>query len=158
MHCIVLSTESEAFPRCLRPVKGRAALDYLIDDIILQKDISSISLIADKHSLPLISKHLKNAFPQLTIPVFKAAPLSSIFSQEDDVLIMQAAVSTSLKLQDFIRYFKQFKTITKAAYDKTSPKEIPFILIPKKEFHHVDAIPDTLETHTYNCGSGYCAL
>jgi len=147
MRCIILSAENELFPRCLRPIKSRAALDYLLDDILLQKDITSISIIANSKSMGLLKKHVNNAFPN---KVIKVVLKPFINNYEDDVLILEGRAHTSLKLQDFIRYFKQFKTLTKAAFDKENPKEIPFTIIPKHN--------QSLETHTYNCGTGYCNL
>lgn len=155
MHCIILTNQKGALPPALLPIKGRAVIDYLIDDVLLQKEITLISIITNNQSIDLIKKHLKNAYPSTRIQVVEAQAISQVIHQEDDVLILQGNVYTSLKLQDFLRFYKQFKTVTKAAFDKQNPKEIPFKIVPKKYIQQIDALPTDIETHTYNSGSGY---
>ena len=148
MRCHILITDSSSFPRALRPIKGRAALDYLIDDVLIQPEIKQILVAVNERVHTLISKHLSNAFPHTH---FEMLPLDTLPSKyDDDVLTLNGAVHTSLKLKDFIRYYRQYKTLTKATYDKLEPKEIPFIISPKNN--------TSLEFHTYNCGTGYCDL
>lgn len=155
MHCIILANETAGFPRVLSPMKGRAVIDYLIDDVLLQKDITAVSIITNPQSLYLITKHIGNTYPNNSIDVTDNTTISAVISQEDDVIVLQGTVFTSLKLQDFIRYYKQFKTITKAAFDKRNPKEIPFYIVPKKYWDQIDHLPEDVEVHTYNCGTGY---
>ena len=147
MHCIILVNEEESF----RPMNGRAVIDYLIDDAIEQKDITTISIVTHQKSLFLIKKHIKNRYPHDPIDIMTSIPLNI----QDDVVLLKGSVFTSLKLADFIRYYKQFKTITKAAYDKNEPKEIPFYIIPQTYCEQIDQLPTDAETHTYNCGTGY---
>ena len=155
MHCIILANQDGIFPPALLPMKGRAVIDYLIDDILSQKDITSISVITNQISSQLINKHLTNTYPSQIIKTIVSNSLSSTVSQPDDILILQGNAYTSLKLQDFIRYYKQFKTITKASFDKLNPKEIPFYIIPQRLCKQIDSLPLDAEIHTYNCGSGY---
>ncbi len=155
MHCIILANQDGTFPPSLLPMKGRAVIDFLIDDALLQKDIITISILTNNQSLNLMKKHVKNAYPNDSIAIIDNHTISSVISQEDDAIILQGNVFTSLKLQDFIRYYKQFKTITKATFDKQKPKDIPFYIIPKKYSSQIDNLPKDIETHTYNCGTGY---
>lgn len=155
MHCIILANLKRAFPPALLPMKGRAVIDYLIDDALLQKDIITISILVSNQSLTLMTKHVKNAYPNDSIAIVDTPTISSVISQEDDVIVLQGNIFTSLKLQDFIRFYKQFKTVTKATYDKQNPKEIPFTIVPKKYSGQIDNLPKDIEVHTYNCGTGY---
>jgi len=155
MHCIILANQEGTFPPALLPMKGRAVIDYLIDDVLLQKDIVTISILVSNQSLSLMTKHVKNAYPNDSIPIINTHTISSVMSQEGDVIILQGNVFTSLKLQDFIRSYKQFKTVTKATYDKQYPKEIPFTIIPKRYSDQIDQLPNDVKIHTYNSGSGY---
>jgi hypothetical protein len=157
MHCIITIAKSNLFPRALRPIKGRASIDYLIDDILLQKDITSITIVVQNEFKTIFERHLKNTVPNTAIAITLPQPLSRI-AADDDALLISGEANTSLKLKDFICYFKQFKTVTKAAYDKQSPKEIPFVIIPKKYIQQIDNYQDILDTHTYNCGTGFCTL
>lgn len=155
MHCIILANQEGLFPPALLPMKGRAVIDYLIDDALNQKDITSISVITHHQSSRLIGKHLKNAYPSQIMKIVESKSLSSVVNPPDDILILQGNTYTSLKLQDFIRFYKQFKTITKASFDKLNPKEIPFFIVPRKHSHQLDTLPLDSGTHTYNSGSGY---
>jgi len=155
MHCIILANQDGAFPPALLPMKGRAVIDYLLDDVLLQRDILNCTIITNEQSLVLIQKHIRNTYSSHPISVVVSKTIFDVISQEDDILLLQGNVFTSLKLQDFIRYYKQFKTITNAAYDKHNPQQIPFQIIPKKYSNQIDKLPKEIETHTYNCGSGY---
>lgn len=155
MHCIILANQKRAFPPALLPMKGRAVIDYLIDDALLQKDIITISILVSNQSLNLMTKHVKNAYPNDSIAIVDTLTIGSVISQEDDVIVLQGNVFTSLKLQDFIRFYKQFKTVTNATYDKQNPQEIPFYIVPKKYSSQIDSLPKNIEAHTYNCGTGY---
>ncbi|PIV08374.1 hypothetical protein COS52_03020 [Candidatus Roizmanbacteria bacterium CG03_land_8_20_14_0_80_39_12] len=155
MHCIILANQEGTFPPALLPMKGRAVIDYLIDDALLQKDITLISVITSSHSFNLLKKHVGNAFPSHPIHVKVSQTILQMIDKENDTLILPGNVYTSLKLQDFIRFYKQFKTITKAAFDKQNPKEIPFTIVPKRYSGQIDRLPKDIEIHTYNCGTGY---
>lgn len=155
MHCIILANQDAPFPPALLPMKGRAIIDYLLDDVLPQKDVTNCTLITNQQSLGLMQKHIRNAYPSHPISVVASKTIFDALSPEDDILLLQGNVFTSLKLQDFIRYYKQFKTVTHATYDKQSPKEIPFHIIPKKYIKQIDTLPKDIETHTYNSGSGY---
>lgn len=153
MQCIILATSGSSFPSVLLPVKGRAVIDYLIDDALLQKEIETISVSTSAPFVALIKKHLQNAFPQRPIEV-ASSPFQ--LTGNDDIVVLQGNISTSLKLQDFIRYYRQFKTIAQASYDKNNPHTIPFTIFPKGYTGPTDSIPPGNEVHTYNSGSGYC--
>ncbi|PIV70829.1 hypothetical protein COW57_03070 [Candidatus Roizmanbacteria bacterium CG17_big_fil_post_rev_8_21_14_2_50_39_7] len=155
MHCIILANQEGTFPPALLPMKGRAVIDYLIDDALLQKDITLISVITSSRSSNLLKKHLRNAFPSHPIHVKVSQTILQVIGKENDILVLQGNVYTSLTLQDFIRFYKQFKTITKAAFDKQNPKEIPFTIIPKRYSDQIDQLPNDVKIHTYNSGSGY---
>lgn len=155
MHCIILANQEGLFPPALLPMKGRAVIDYLIDDALLQKDIVTISILVSNQSLTLMTKHVKNAYPNDSMTIINTHTISSAISQEDDAIILQGNVFTSLKLQDFIRFYKQFKTLTKAAYNKQNPQKIPFYIVPKKYGSQINNLPKDIETHTYNYGTGY---
>jgi NDP-sugar pyrophosphorylase family protein len=155
MQCIILANQVAPFPPALLPMKVRAVIDYLLDDVLLQRDISNCTIVTNEQSLVLMQKHIRNTYPTHPISVVISKTILNVISQENDILLLQGNVFTSLKLQDFIRYYKQFKTVTNAVYDKQSPKEIPFQVIPKKFSNQIDKLPEEIETHTYNCGSGY---
>jgi NDP-sugar pyrophosphorylase family protein len=157
MHCIITLAKSNVFPRALRPIKGRASLDYIVDDVLLQKDITKITIIVPSEYESILHRHLSNTVPEADIALVAPQPLSSL-ATDDDVLLIQGEINTSLKLKDFISYFKQFKTVTKTAFDKQNPKEIPCVIIPKKYVSHIDHYQDILEVHTFNCGTGYATL
>ena len=156
MHCILLANNQAPFPPALLPIKGKAVIDYLLDDVLKQKGITLVTIITSFQSLPLITKHITNAFPGKEIEIIEGKNIKETVNPTQDVMLLHGAIFTSLKLQDFIRYFNQFKTVTKAAYDKQNPKEIPFSITPKMYAESVDQLPEGTTTHTYNCGSGYC--
>jgi len=164
MHCIIQANGKEDLPSALLPVKGRAVIDYLIDDALKQKDITAISVVTTYKSLTIFNKHLKNAFPNNDIRVRDTIPMDV----RDDIIFLQGNVYTSLKLQDFIRFYKQFKMITNAVYDGMA---IPFYIIPKQKLpliftylqkNDTDA-PDTFISwavqndivNVFNIGTGY---
>jgi len=156
MHCIILADDKPQFPPVLLPIKGRAVMDYLLDDALKQKEVDQVTIITSSQSLPLITKHITNAFPGKVIEVVEGKSIEYVAVPGQDVMVLRGTIFTSLKLQDFIRYFNQFKTITKAAHDKLNPKEIPFLIIPNTYQGDIGHLPEAVETHIYNCGSGYC--
>lgn len=157
MHCIIQTSAEGGFPRSLRPVKGRAVMDYLIEDALRQREITHISVVADQKTHSILSKHIKNAFPEKDIQVV-SLPLNSIVRDGEDVMLLKGSVYSSLKLQDFIRYFRQFKTITKVAVNKVNPQGIPFVIVPGKYHDCLENLPQDAPFHTYNCGSGFLGL
>ena len=140
MHCIILAAGfatrlyplTHNFPKALLPLKGKAIIDYIINDVINQKDITNITLITNEKFYPLFKKHLQNAFPERAINIINNGipdethkngaikDLALVVSKtniQDDTLILASDTYTSLKLQDFIRFYKQFKSITTAVFD-----------------------------------------
>ena len=145
MHAIILVNHPGAFPPALLPYKGKSILNYVIDEVFLQKQISHISIVATPMTHTLIAKHLATAYPDNAFTLTVQRP-----DEVGEYIELDGAVYTSLRLQDLIRYYQQFKTITYAAYDKTNPQPIPFTVYPPYEKR------DTRQTHTYNCGTGVC--
>lgn len=147
MHCIILAAGfatrlyplTHNFPKALLPIKGRAIVDYLIEDALKQKEISSITLITNDKFYSLFKKHVQNAFPENNITVVNNGvkdesqkngaikDLQHVLLTEkinDDVLVLASDTYTSLKLQDLIRFYKQFKNITTAVYDGNNKERI----------------------------------
>jgi glucose-1-phosphate thymidylyltransferase len=140
MHCIILAAGFATrlypltynFPKALLPVKGKAIVDYLIDDVIKQREIHSITIVTNDKFFSLFQKHVQNAYPENKITVLNNGILDesqkngaikdlafvlNAQHSDDDILVLASDTYTSLKLQDFIRYYKQFKSITTAVYD-----------------------------------------
>lgn len=140
MHCIILAAGfatrlyplTHNFPKALLPLKGKALVDYLIEDVIDQKDISHCTVVTNGKFYPIFKKHIKNAFPGKDISVInngitdesqKNGAIKDVLialtaeKVNDDILVLASDTYTSLRLQDFIRFYKQFKTITTAVYD-----------------------------------------
>ncbi len=140
MHCIILAAGfatrlyplTHNFPKALLPIKGKAIIDYLIEDGIKQKDITQISIVTNNLFFPLFQKHTINAFSGVAISILnngitKESKKNGAIKDlqfaltekkiEDDVLVMASDTYTSLKLQDFVRFYKQFKSITTAVFD-----------------------------------------
>jgi glucose-1-phosphate thymidylyltransferase len=147
MHCIILAAGfatrlyplTHNFPKSLLPIKGRALLDYLIEDVLKQKEITHITLITNNKFYSLFKKHVQNAFPEVNVSVLNNGvlnetqkngaiqDLSYVLSTEkieDDILILASDTYTSLKLQDFIRFYRQFKSITTAVFDGKDVEKI----------------------------------
>lgn len=140
MHCIILAAGfatrlyplTKNVPKALLPVKGRALVDYLVEDALKQKEISQITLITNERFYRLFQKHIQNAFPQKNIEVLSNAITDESHKNgaikdwqyviekkniQEDIVVLASDTYTSLKLQDFIRFFQQFKSITTAVYD-----------------------------------------
>ncbi|MEI6133055.1 MAG: sugar phosphate nucleotidyltransferase [Bacillota bacterium] len=140
MHCIILAAGfatrlyplTRNFPKALLPVKGKALVDYLIEDVIKQKEITNTTLVTNAKFFSLFQKHVRNAFPEVAITVLNneikdesqkngaikdLAFVLDTLKIEDDILVLASDTYTSLKLQDFIRYYRQFKCITTAVFD-----------------------------------------
>jgi len=179
MHCIILAADfaprphpfAKNFPNALLPIKGKALLDYLIEDVIKQKEISHITVITNAPSFPLFHKHVHNAYPETAITVLnnEIADEANTLTIDEDILVLTSDTYSSLKLQDFIRFYRQFKSLTTAASFSTP---IPFYIIPQSRLSLVDsylkengpaalgklfawAILKNEPVYTYNIGSGF---
>ncbi len=140
MHCIILAAGfatrlyplTHNFPKALLPIKGKAVIDYIIDDVIRQKDITHVTIVTNDKFFSLFQKHVKNAFPEREITVLNNGimdesakngaikDLSYAITKSaiaEDILVLASDTFTSLKLQDLIRFYKQFKNITTAVFD-----------------------------------------
>ena len=140
MHCIILAAGFATrlypltlhFPKALLPIKGKAIVDYLIEDVTKQKEITNITLVTNNAFFSLFQKHARNAFPTTPISVLNngitdesqkngaikdLAYVLNTQKIDDDILVLASDTYTSLKLQDFIRYYRQFKSITTAVFD-----------------------------------------
>lgn len=120
MHALIFAVSSSGtnnLPLALFPSSGRAVIDYLIDDVLLQKEISKITILTTKNSYPLIDKHIRNAFPESPVFVSQSTVGELLLQTKEDILFIPGDVHTSLKVHDFIRFYKQFKGITVAVYE-----------------------------------------
>ncbi|MFH0773416.1 MAG: sugar phosphate nucleotidyltransferase [bacterium] len=140
MHCIILAAGfatrlyplTRDLPKALLPIQGKALLDYLIEDVAKQKEVTVVTIVTNNKFYPLFQKHVRNAFPEIDIHVWNNCvtnesqkngaikDLHFVLSKEkvdDDILVLASDTYTSLKLQDFIRFYKQFKNVTTAVYD-----------------------------------------
>lgn len=132
MHAFVFATSAgpQGIPQALLPMKGRPVLDYLLDDICDQKDVTKITVITTTTLMPIIKKHLQNAYGTNNIMV----TAEKTIDDESDALICQGVLYSSLKMQDLIRAFKQHKTAITAEYQKDGQRiHIPHCIIPKHE-------------------------
>ena len=186
MHCIILAAGfatrlyplTKNIPKALLPVKGRALIDYLIEDVLKQKEISQITLITNDTFFSLFKKHIQNAFPEKNIEVLnnkisdvsqKNGAIKDLLhvietkNINEDILVFASDTYTSLKLQDLIRFYKQFKSITTAVFDGKDierirnklgcmviekNKVISFIEKPKDPPSTLMAIPFYIIPHT----------
>ena len=147
MHCIILAAGfatrlyplTHNFPKALLPIKGKAIIDTLLEDVLKQKEISNITIITNDKFYPLFKKHVQNAFPENNIDVLTNGiqdesqkngaikDLSyTIATQmiQDDILVLASDTYTSLKLQDFTRYYRQFKSVATAVFDGKNKERI----------------------------------
>lgn len=141
---IVANHEGNPIPPVLLPHNGHSILNYVIDEVLLQKQINQVCIILPQDNrAELIKKHLSIAYPSVPFAFAESIP-----HDPDEHMVLDGSVYTTLRLQDLIRYYQQYKTITYAAYDKTNPKQIPFTVYPEESRR------DPTNTHTYNCGTG----
>lgn len=166
MHAFVFATSvgPQGIPQALLPIKGRSVIDYLLDDIFDQKDITSVTILTTESLIPLLKKHLQNTYRNKSIKV--SVDRTLLTNTHDDVLICRGIVHSSLKMQDFIRAFKQHKTAITAEYQKEEGTiHIPHYIIPKDQLSSYVAqldedgllMPDTLSTmRIQNIGTGFC--
>ena len=145
MHAIILANHPAPFPPALLPWKGKSVINFVLDEVLLQKQVSDITIVILPAYETLFKRHLTNSYPNHTIHLVTCVP-----APQDEYMVLDGATHTSLRLQDFIRYYQQFKTVTYAAYDKTYPHPIPFTIFPRQ------SLRGTTVTHTYNCGTGFC--
>lgn len=130
-------------PPVLMPYNGQSIINYVIDEVLLQKQIDSICIVLPLDSRAnLIQKHLATAYPNIP---FEFTHIRAPDPSEH--ILLDGAVYSTLRLQDLIRYYQQYKTITYSAYDKVQPKPIPFTVYP------IASKRDMQITHTYNCGT-----
>ncbi|MFZ2026007.1 MAG: hypothetical protein WAV30_01845 [Microgenomates group bacterium] len=166
MHAFVFapSVGPQGIPQALLPIKGRSVIDYLLDDIFDQKDITSVTILTTESLTPLLKKHLQNTYGDKPIKI--SADRTLLADTHDDVLICRGVVHSSLKMQDFIRAFKQHKTAITAEYQKEEEHiHIPHFIIPKDQLStYVTQLledgllmPDVLSTmRIQNTGTGFC--
>jgi len=174
MHALIISTGigPHNIPSSLLPMRGRAVIDYVLADILNQKEISEISVITTSALLPLHKRHFSNSFPDSSIEL--TTDINFIGDIHDDLLICEGNVYTSLKMQDFIRAFKQFKRITTASIKlEENESKAPFFIIPQNESKllleyaaktndfTLAAFHAWLETkniplYTFKSGTGFC--
>lgn len=148
MHCIILAGGfatrlrplTKTLPKALLPIKGRALVDYVYDDVCAQEDISSTTVVSNELYFPLFKRHFLNAFPERKINVISNGVstnetrkgaigdlLYAIQTQKlhtHDLLVVSSDTYSSLKMQDFIRFYKQFKEITTVAFDGHDAEKI----------------------------------
>lgn len=134
MHALIVSSGigPNSIPSALLPVRGRAVIDLAISDILNQKEVSKIMIYTKPELLSIHQKHFLNSFPDTLIEL--TTDLNYVSNIHEDLLICDGNVHTSLKMQDFIRAFKQFKKITTPSF-KTEDKDvlIPYFIIPQSE-------------------------
>lgn len=165
MHAFVFaaSVGPQGIPQALLPIKGRSVIDYLLDDIFDQKEILSVTIITTESLASFLKKHIRNIYPDRPVEVVIDQTLTDT---GEDVLVCQGALYSSLKMQDFIRAFKQHKTAITAEYKKGEDHiPIPHYIIPKYQLSsYVSQIdkdgqlmPDVLGTmRIQNTGTGFC--
>jgi len=140
---IIANHSGSPVPPTLLPHNGKSFVNYVLDEVLLQKQIDSICIVLPLDSrADLIQKHLATAYPNISFTFSH-----NLGTDPDEHIVLDGAVYTSLRLQDLIRYYQQYKTITYAAYDKANPKVIPFTVYP------ILSKRDTQITRTYNCGT-----
>lgn len=145
MRAYILAQNSkQGFPTVLLPEEGRSIINFVVDEVLLQKQVSDIAIVVSAQTKPLVHKHLTAMYPDVHFMY-----VETILEDPDEHMVLDGAVHTSLRLQDLIRYYQQYKTITHAAYNKVNPQLIPFTVYPI-------AAKRNLHPHTYNCGSGFC--
>lgn len=166
MHAFLFATTAgpQGIPQALLPIKGRSVIDYLLDDMLDQKDILSITILTTKSLAPLLKKHIQNTYREKQIDI--SIDRATLGGANEDVLICKGEVYSSLKMQDFIRAFKQYKTAITAEYRQDGKHlSIPHCIIPLTELPHYlphigedgSFIPNS--THTMriqNIGTGFC--
>lgn len=133
MHAFLFATTSgpQNIPLALLPIRGRSVIDYLLDDIFDQKDITSITVLTTEPLALLLKKHMQNTYRDRSVKIVMD---QGIADTGEDVLICQGALYSSLKMQDFIRAFKQYKTAITAEYQKEGKNiHIPHYIIPRQE-------------------------
>ncbi len=174
MHALIISTSSgpNNIPSSLLPMKGRAVVDYLISDILDQKEFNGITVFTTVELFPMLEKHFSNSFPDAAIQF--TTNIHNTLKTPEDLLVCEGNVYTSLKMQDFIRAYKQFKRITIASF-KAEGKDlfIPYFIIPQLEAkslfgYSVESAPFTLASfhawleakntppYVFKSGTGFC--
>ncbi|MFZ2206659.1 MAG: hypothetical protein WA061_05730 [Microgenomates group bacterium] len=134
MHALIISTAKSPtnIPSSLLPMKGRAVIDLLISDILNQKEVSKITIYTTSELLSIHQKHFSNSFPVSSIEL--TTDIDYIKVIHEDLLVCEGKIYSSLKMQDFIQAFRQFKRITTASF-KAEDKElyIPYFVVPQSE-------------------------
>lgn len=164
MHAYIFATTSgpQNIPQALLPIKGRSVIDYLLDDMLGQKDITTITILTTKTLSPLLNKHVRTIYGDRPIEIEIGQTITDI---NEDVLICQGALYSSLKMQDLIRAFKQHKTAITPEYQKDGKSiPIPHCIIPKQELplysphigEHGLGQDGTRGMRVQNMGTGFC--
>lgn len=134
MQALIVSTTAgpNNIPSSLLPMKGRAVIDLLISDLLNQKEVSKITILTTLELLSIHQKHFLNSFPDNSIEL--TTDISYVAASPEDLLICEGAIYTSLKMQDFIRAYRQFKRITTASFKAQEiDSYIPYFIIPQSE-------------------------
>lgn len=174
MHALIISTAKSPtnIPSSLLPMKGRAVIDLLISDILNQKEVSKITVYTSPELISIHQKHFSNSFPDSSIEL--TTDIDYIKVIHEDLLVCEGKIYSSLKMQDFIRAFRQFKRITTASF-RAEEKDsyIPYFIIPQNEAsslleYSVETTPFTLTSfhawleaknippYVFKSGTGFC--
>lgn len=147
MHCIILAAGfstrmyplTKNFPKALLPIKGKAIVDHVYEDIREQKEITGTTVITNDCFYNLFSRHFSRKYPDDTITVINnkvtsvenrqgaIGDLVYVIQEQnlrDDLLVIASDTLTSLKMQDFIRFYRQFKGIATVVFDGQDTEKI----------------------------------
>ncbi|MFC1626826.1 nucleotidyltransferase family protein [Patescibacteria group bacterium] len=121
------------FPKALLPVGNKALIDYMLDDLFQQPEISDIALVTNQQYQLLFETWMKTYYPRKTVHMFangihdakkRMGAIGDILYTlkktewiNDDILILSSDTLTSMSLSKFIHFFQSRRGVVNGIYD-----------------------------------------
>lgn len=129
-----LYPKTEFFPKSLLQIQGKEIVEYLIEDLLSSFPVSQkeneIILISNNRYFKIFEKWLKEKHPQIKIlnngvdnSEKRLGAIGDILfvlnktKWEDDLLVLSSDTLSSLKLKEFIGFFKKKRGVINAIFD-----------------------------------------
>lgn len=131
-----LYPKTEFFPKSLLTIKGKEIVKYLIEDL-LTTNPESIVLVSNNRYFETFDNWLKKNYPRVKLlnngaenPESRLGAIGDILfalevsKWQDDILVLSSDTLSSLKLTDFLKFYKKHHGVVNAVFDTKNPDTI----------------------------------
>jgi len=130
---------TKTFPKALLTVRGRPILEQSLSQVLDLPEVDGISLVTNEIYFPHFSQFLEQFDKEKRISLVSdhttapenrlgaIADLLLVMRQkqlDDNLLVLASDTLTSMKLVDFVRYFRQVDSSITALFDLNDPERI----------------------------------